>query len=63
MAYKNLMNDLQSCVDDVVASYEDLEIVVLKLEKQVEDLHDQIIELQEELKAETELADLYRKIM
>lgn len=63
MNYKKLLDNLQSCVDDVIDYHEDLQTAVSKLEEQVENLQYQIIELQKELKAETELADLYRKIM
>lgn len=70
MSYKILMDNLQSSVYDVVISHENLETTVENLEKQVEDLEQQvevlkyqIIELEEELKVETELADLYRKIV
>jgi len=69
-SHKDILSDIQSSLDSLSYEIEELEEanlilkkIVETLENQVIDLGDQIEKLQEELKIETELADLYRKII
>ena len=69
-SHKDILSDIQSSLDSLSYEIEELEEAnseltknVETLENQVIDLEDQIEKLQEELKIETELAGLYRKII